>query len=53
MRRQMVTTMYNNQEYLMAFKLMTSQVVQRALPLGVRIFALGSQRVNAMSVKLI
>ena len=34
------------QEYLMTFKLMTSQVVQRARPLTTRICVVGIQRVK-------
>ena len=34
------------QEYLVTFKLMTSQVVQRAQPLRTYIYVLGSQRVT-------
>ena len=37
------------QEYLMTFKLMTSQVVQRARPLSGRIWLLGRQRVKVLS----
>ena len=37
-----------HQEYLMTFKLMTSQVVQRARPLRTCICELGSQRVNGI-----
>ena len=36
------------QEYLMTFKLMTSQVVQRARPLKTCIYVLGGQRVNLL-----
>ena len=38
------------QEYLMTFKLMTSQVVQRARPLITHICVVGIQRVNLTSV---
>jgi len=41
-----------DQEYLMTFKLMTSQVVQRAGPLITHICVVGIQRVN-LSVLLI
>jgi len=39
------------QEYLMTFKLMTSQVVQRARPLSGRIWPLGRQRVNYAGIQ--
>ena len=38
------------QEYLVTFKLMWSQVVQRARPLRTCIYVLGGQRVNVISV---
>ena len=36
------------QEYLMTFKLMTSQMVQRAQPLITRICVIGAQRVSTL-----
>ena len=38
------------QEYLMTFKLMTSQVVQRARPLITHICVVGTQRVNLLMI---
>ena len=40
------------QEYPVTFKLMTSQVVQRARPLTTRICALASQRVKTLATEL-
>ena len=39
------------EEYLVTFKLMTSQVVQRAGPLRTFIYVLGSQGVNQKCIK--
>ena len=41
-----------HQECLMTFKLMTSQVVQRARPLSGHIWPLGRQKVKFSSVKM-
>jgi len=44
--RPRLVLLFAYQEYLMTFKLMTSQVVQRAQPLITHICVVGIQRVN-------
>ena len=44
--KSILTLLSAYQEYLVTFKLMTSQVVQRARPVRTRIYVLGSQMVK-------
>jgi len=52
MERPSLVLLSTYQEYLMIFKLMTSQVVQRARPLITHVCVIGAQRVNSVKVHL-